>query len=126
MTNSLLLTAMILVESSDRLHPNGNDLARGAHGERGCLQVRQCVLTDVNKKFGLNFKMSDMADRGKCMAVLDCYLYWWATPKRLGRPVTDRDIARIWNGGPNGWQDAKTLPYWRKVQKKMNQLKRKI
>jgi hypothetical protein len=121
MTN-LLLTAMILVESADRLHPNGNDLARGEHGERGCLQVRQCVLDDVNKKFGFKFTTSEMENRGKCMAVLDCYLYLWATPKRLGRPVTDQDRARIWNGGPDGWKLKRSLPYWRKVQATMHTL----
>ena len=38
--NAELLAALIVVES------NGNDLARGRHGELGALQVRPCVVRD--------------------------------------------------------------------------------
>lgn len=44
--------------------------------------------------------------------------YWdrYATEKRLGRPVTDEDKARIHNGGPNGYKKRATLKYWDKVE----------
>ena len=41
----------------------------------------------------------------------------YATEKRLGRPVTDQDRARIHNGGPNGWKSPATIGYWSKVKK---------
>jgi hypothetical protein len=44
----------------------------------------------------------------------------YATSKRLGRPVTDQDRARIWNGGPNGYKKKATLGYWAKVRKELN------
>jgi len=31
-------------------------------------------------------------------------------------------LARIWNGGPNGHRKAATLKYWKKVEKKYNEL----
>ena len=40
----------------------------------------------------------------------------YATEERLGRPVTLEDIARIHNGGPNGYKKQSTIPYWKKVQ----------
>ncbi len=52
----------------------------------------------------------------------DAYMARYATPELLGRPVTDEDIARIHNAGPNGWKkdgsslDANASEYWKKVQ----------
>lgn len=44
--------------------------------------------------------------------------YWarYANERRLGRPVTDEDRARIHNGGPNGYKKTATEKYWKKVQ----------
>ena len=41
----------------------------------------------------------------------------YATAQRLGHAPTDEDIARIHNGGPNGYKNPATLPYWEKVKK---------
>jgi hypothetical protein len=43
----------------------------------------------------------------------------WATEKKIGRPITDQDRARIWNGGPTGWKRDTTLGYWSKVKKEL-------
>ena len=48
--------------------------------------------------------------------VIQAYMNRYATERRLGHPVTDEDIARIHNGGPNGFRKCSTLKYWRKVQ----------
>ena len=48
--------------------------------------------------------------------VIQAYMDLYATPSRLRRPVTDEDIARIHNGGPNGHDDPNTLGYWQNVQ----------
>ncbi len=44
--------------------------------------------------------------------------YWkrYATERRLGRPVTDEDRARIHNGGPRGYNKKSTEKYWKKVK----------
>lgn len=49
--------------------------------------------------------------------VVRSYMKRYATEKRLGRPVTQQDVARIHNGGPNGYRKAATLKYWHKVQR---------
>ena len=45
--------------------------------------------------------------------VIQAYMNRYATKARLGRKVTDQDIARIHNGGPNGFRNSSTL---KKVQ----------
>ena len=47
--------------------------------------------------------------------VMQSYMNRYATVRRLGRQATDEDIARIHNGGPNGYRNPNTLQYWRKV-----------
>ena len=42
--------------------------------------------------------------------VMGSYMGRYATPERLGRQPTDEDIARIHNGGPNGYRLDSTLP----------------
>ena len=40
----------------------------------------------------------------------------YATAARLGHSPTDEDIARIHNGGPNGYRRSSTVGYWNKVR----------
>uniref|UniRef100_A0A7S2X6G6 lysozyme n=1 Tax=Lotharella oceanica TaxID=641309 RepID=A0A7S2X6G6_9EUKA len=47
------------------------------------------------------------------------YMNRFATKARLGRAPTDEDIARIHNGGPNGYKKPSTEKYWEKVKKAM-------
>ena len=47
--------------------------------------------------------------------VMQAYMNRYATEARLGHPATDQDIARIHNGGPNGYKRKGTSRYWRKV-----------
>ena len=49
--------------------------------------------------------------------VIQAYMDRYATEARLGRTATDEDIARIHNGGPNGYKRDSTLGYWEKVKK---------
>ena len=106
-----LLAALIAVESG------GNDLARGRHGELGALQVRPCVVKDVNRVVRGNYRWSEMTNRVVAAKVADIYLTHWS--KRIGRPATDRDLALIWHHGPNGWKRRKTVAYWKRVQARM-------
>ena len=48
--------------------------------------------------------------------VMQAYMDRYATEAWLGHPATDEDIARIHNGGPNGFRKRSTLKYWEKVQ----------
>ena len=48
--------------------------------------------------------------------VMQSYMCHYANPSRLGRGVTKEDIARIHNGGPNGYKKSSTISYWDKVR----------
>ena len=52
--------------------------------------------------------------------VLTVYVNNYATYSRLGHVPTYEDLARIHNGGPDGWNDSSTLDYWRRVHEAMN------
>ena len=47
--------------------------------------------------------------------VIRAYMCHYATSLRLGHHATDEDIARIYKGGPNGWNDSSTLDFWIRV-----------
>ena len=111
-TNAILAAALIAVESG------GNNRAVGDGGRAiGPLQIHAEVVADVNRAFRAHYEHSRMTNRADAVAVLDRYLWLYAQPRRLGRPVTNEDRARIWNGGPNGWRTHATDGYAAKVQR---------
>lgn len=110
-----LIAALITVESG------GNDAAIGDNGQAvGCLQIHNEVVEDVNR-FSSHDKYlySSRLCRKHSIAMLRLYLAHYATPERLGREPSLEDLARIWNGGPNGHTKPATKPYWIKVRTAM-------
>jgi len=49
--------------------------------------------------------------------VIQAYMDRYATRSRLGHTATNEDIARIHNGGHNGYKKSSTLAYWQKVER---------
>lgn len=105
-----LLAAIIAVESG------GDDTAIGNHGEHGALQVRQCVLDDVNARRGTHYTLSDMHVRSNAVHCARLYLDIWATRERLGHEPTDADRAMIFHAGPTGFRKPHARAYWREVK----------
>ncbi len=100
MTVSLnLLFALIAIESG------GNDRAYNkAEDAVGCLQIRQGVVTDVNRilnRQSTAFRLKDCYDRGTAILICRTYLDHYVTSERLGREPTLEDYARCWNEGPS-------------------------
>jgi hypothetical protein len=110
-----LIAAIGQVESED-----GGNTVGGKLSGHGYMQIRQICLDDVNSHEETRYKMRDMSDRNLSVFVFQCYMKMYANKKRLGRKPTDRDRARIWNGGPNGWKERKTLAYWARVKRHMS------
>ena len=50
----------------------------------------------------------------------NAYMERYATQERLGHTPTTEDHARIHNGGPNGYKNPNTESYWEKVERAMN------
>lgn len=111
MTN-LLIAAIMMVESG------GNHRAIGDGGTAiGPLQIRQAAITDVNRIHGTKFTLTQTTNLAVSSRIFTLYTGHWCTAKRLGRKPTNQDIARVWNGGPNGWRRKSTVKYWAKVEK---------
>ena len=52
--------------------------------------------------------------------VAELYMERYANAGRLGREPTFEDMARIHNGGPNGYKWKDTIKYWEEVKKHLN------
>lgn len=108
-----LVSAIHQVETSGRLGP-----IRGDGGAAlGPLQIHRACWVDARMPDG---SYEDCANLAYAKRVFARYMERYATQRRLGRPVTDQDRARIWNGGPNGYKKRATLGYWNKVRKELN------
>lgn len=100
-----LLDAIATVESQK------NDNAVGGGGKAiGRYQITEVYIKDTNLPYSLN----DMKDPNKAEAVIQAYMKRYA-----GVGASDEKIARIHNGGPNGYKNSSTLGYWNKVKKEL-------
>ena len=109
-TNCLaaLIAALMWAES------NGNEKAVGDGGRSyGCLQIRAEVVADVNRAYGVDYRVKDALDTEKARDICRMYLLYWGQSLNCRTP---RDYARIWNGGPTGRQKQATVAYWNKVK----------
>lgn len=112
-TTSKLIEALIQVESL------GNDSAIGDQhlGEPsvGVLQIRPIMVREVNRilkkqKSEKRYKLKDRFSRDKS---IEMFLIW----KNYHHPEGGFEtISRNWNGGPRGYKNKRTEPYWIKVQ----------
>jgi len=108
-----LLSAIINVESSnnDSAYHKGEDAV-------GCLQIRQCMVNDVNRilkrqRSDKRYEYDDRWLRYKSIEMFEVYC------KHYGL-ITAEEIARCWNGGPRGMQNDMTAGYWKKVKKNLD------
>lgn len=120
---------MTLVEALIQVESQGNDYAIGdthlTDRAYGCLQIRKPCLDDVNRACGTYYDPEQMlGNRTLSVWVFEQYMMLYATPRNIGHEPTDKDRARIWNGGPSGWKRSSTLPYWRKVEPLLSALTR--
>ncbi len=108
-----ILSAIIFVESSN------NDSAYAANEDAvGCLQIRKCMVRDVNRilrrqKSPLSFTYDDRWSRAKSIKMFDVYCKHY-------RLTTAEEIARCWNGGPQGMNNEITAKYWVKVKNQLD------
>mgnify|MGYP003629994193 CR=1 FL=1 len=110
MTYTTLILALILVES------NGDDSIIGDNGKAyGCLQLHAEYVADAAEYAGEDWVHEDAFDRRKSIKIFEAYMARYATSERLGREVKAEDIARIHNGGPNGYKNKSTKAYWNRI-----------
>jgi hypothetical protein len=67
--------------------------------------------TDFDKSIG--GKYLDCHDLNYSYKIFDAYL------RRYGKGKSAKDRARIWNGGPRGYEKNSTKIYWSKVKENL-------
>lgn len=112
---AVLIQALIAVESGGdalALSPDG--------GARGCMQIRQPCLDDVNriirkwKRQGKwdapveTFTRSDCFRRDRSIRIASIYLTYWGEDweRRTGKPIDRLTLAKIWHCGPRWYRSA--------------------
>lgn len=107
-----LIIALITIESG------GNDFAIGDDGKAyGCLQMHAAYVQDAAEHAGKEWIHEDAFQRDVAIQIFMAYMDRYATAERLGHEPTIEDIARIHNGGPDGYKKSSTDKYWEKVKK---------
>ena len=113
------LDAICMVESS-----GGRDVRVGDDGLAvGPYQIHPGYVRDVNmwlRRMGVpcQYTLADRADMQKARHMTAVYVTCWAHAKGLSQ--TPETWARIHNGGPNGCSKPATISYWRRVQRRLN------
>jgi hypothetical protein len=112
----LLIILLCDVESGNDPSALG-DYRNGVPYAHGILQIHEAVVVDVNAhQDRMIYTHNDAFHPELAKEMFRVYMARYATKQRLGREPTMEDMARIWNGGPNGYRKDATKIYWQKVQ----------
>jgi hypothetical protein len=113
-----LIDAIISVESNNGKRVYG-DLNLGEPSV-GVLQIRPIMVDDVNRILRLQgydkeFSYNDRYSKERSIEMFLIYTNYYA----FDHLDNHEHIARIWNGGPDGYRQYATLHYWNKVNKRI-------
>ena len=117
-TDGDLLTALIFVES------RGNDSVIGdrhlvGNEAVGALQIRPIMVREVNRILKIQGKTErfDLKDRFDREKSIHMFMIWKEFHHKDSSP---EKVARNWNGGPKGYKKDRTIKYWNKIEKQLN------
>lgn len=96
-------------EASGRLNPPDGDGGAAI----GPYQIHRGYWFDAQQYSGIGGKYEDCRNKEYAEKVVKAYMKRYARQSRLGRKPTYQDLARIHNGGPNGYKKVSTVGYWR-------------
>lgn len=103
---NVLIKAISHVESRHKLNA-----VNGKEDAYGHLQIRNCVVQDVNRHFGTQYKVTDALDSLKAVDIFIKYQQIYTSE------FNPEVMARIWNGGPKGYLKSNTYNYWHQLVK---------
>jgi len=107
-----LFTILCGVESTN------NPRAVGDDGKAiGIVQIHIEAIKDVNRVYKTKYVLKDAFEVEASRDIFKKYLTIWGTKyeEKTGCKVTLETLARIWNGGPKGYEKEATKAYWQKV-----------
>ena len=119
-----------LLDAIEWVESRGDANAVGDNGKAiGSFQIHKIYVDDINRinklkhidKYSspLQWEYYHRENRPCSRIMVREYLGYYATNKRIGRKPTFEDMARIHNGGPDGWKSPSTEKYWLKVKDRM-------
>lgn len=113
---AILLAALIAVESS------GDPDAIGDNGlAYGILQLHSAYVQDAAEWSGENWTHQDAFDPFKAVEIFAAYVERYCGDSRRPKDMSREEfIARTHNGGPRGAYKDSTLPYWKKVERELD------
>jgi hypothetical protein len=108
-----------LLDAIEQVESGGNKNAVGDNGRAiGSFQLWKIYVDDVCRISGKKFCYADRLSREKSREMVKIYLEFY------GKNKSFEAMARIHNGGPNGWRNPKTVKYWYKVKKLLENKKK--
>ena len=107
-----IVDAIAVVETG-----RNNQAVGDRHSAFGAWQIHRPVIADVNQTYGTSYSVDDVRDAAVAQKICSLYLELYGTKleRRIGRPATVSEIARLWNGGPRGTEKKKTKGYGNRV-----------
>ena len=112
-----------LLDAIEWVESRGNPYAVGDNGAAiGAYQIHKIYVDDVNRIVGKKlFTYDDRYNRVLSRAMCSYYLGYWLSVNSneiiKSKVDTFEALARIHNGGPNGYKKECTKPYWEKVKR---------
>ena len=112
--SDILWAAICQVESGG--DPNAYNEREGA---AGIAQIRPILVRDVARiDKTTKYQLSDRFNVAASRRMFRVYLRHWS------KTGTDEEAARMWCSGPTGMSKAASLPYWEKVKKEIEKLRK--
>ena len=110
-----------LLDAIEQVESNGDPNAIGDNGKAvGSFQIWKTYVDDVNRILREHrYNYNDRYDPLLSRYMVKTYIGHYVTKKRLKRNPTFEDMARIHNGGPNGYKKKCTEKYWEKIKKEL-------
>lgn len=95
----------------------------------GIVQIMPATVEDINrilrhKKYTLDDRYN--VEKSREMFVTYLTYYSLHTLRKQGKPESYENLARIWYGGPGGWESPAAMRYWQKVHRAMENPQDKV
>jgi len=106
-----IILALIAIETGGGIKPGDGGRAIGP------LQIHKIYVDDVNRILGhRRYRYEDRESKKLSIQMTGVYLshYGARYKDQTGLEPSHEVLARIHNGGPNGWKKVSTLKYWSK------------
>ena len=124
MISNIIMRIAFLLPTLVQVESNGDwDAIGGDYNSFGGLQITQVMVDDLNRiNPESTYTINDAYSPEKAPEMCKEYLLYYGIKyyNNTGKIPDYEQLARIWNGGPNGWSRHCTLPYWEKVNMQMS------